>query len=613
MHRFAPRPPSRWLMPLAALLPACGAGPPETKAPAPPESAVEDVAPEASTGVRLRAPVYARRHMVVAPNPHASRAGDAMLARGGSAIDAVVAMAVMLTLVEPQSSGIGGGGFLVHFDAAQPQARRVETYDGRETAPAAAGPDLFLDADGAPLPFFEAVASGRSVGVPGLLRMLALAHAEHGHLPWADLFPPAIALAEQGFEISPRLHRLLERDAQHPIAEALKLRDQPVAGRYFYDEQGNARPVGHRLVNAPLAAVLRKVAEQGPDAFYTGPIAHDIAYAVRNAPRMPGGMTVDDLAGYKARKRPALCGPYRKWMLCSMPPPTSGGITLLQMLGMLAYVDIGRLLPHGPALIHLFSEAGRLAYADRGLWIADPDFVDVPTQALLDPRYIESRAALISLGRRLEPVEPGPIQAAASSSLAPDTSPERPSTSHMVAVDAGGRVASMTASIEGAFGSRQMVHGFLLNNELTDFSFPPERDGRPIQNRVEPGKRPRSSMTPLIVLDETGQRFEAALGSAGGSRIIPYVARTLIFMLDYGMDVQRAMAGPHSLCRGKAVELERDPAYTAWIERVAPALRALGHTVEVGPLNSGLHGIRRRGFGYEGGADPRREGLVLGR
>ena len=590
---------------LFAFINACGA----TPAPKPALPSVEDIAPEAATGRHTQPPVFARKYMAGAANPHASNAGASMLARGGSAVDAVIAMAMVLTLVEPQSSGIGGGAFMLHFD---PVEAEVTAYDGRETAPASATPDMFIGPNGEPRHFFDAVVGGRSIGVPGLIRMLKMAHDAHGKLPWKDLFAPAIALSESGFEISDRLHHLLMRDAtSEHLPEPLRLRAQADAGPYFYDSDGQPWPVGTKVTNLALAGVLRDVADHGPDAFYTGPLAAEIARAAREAPRHPSGMTVGDLAGYRPLERKAVCRPYRDWQICGMPPPTSGGVTLLQILGILEMHDLSALSPDGPELVHLFVEAARLAYADRGLYLADPDFVDVPVDALLDSAYLRQRAGLIDSTRRLESIAPG-RPAGISDHWSPDASLDLPSTSHMVAVDAEGRSVSMTASIENAFGSKQMVRGFLLNNELTDFSFVPEKDAKPVANRVQSGKRPRSSMAPVIVLDRSGKQFVAAIGSPGGSRIILYVARTLIGILDYGFDVQRAIEQPNFLCRGGAVELEAAPGYEVWVQTVKTALEARGHEVDVRDLNSGLQGIRHRPYGYEGGADPRREGLIVG-
>ena len=516
---------------LSTCCPAGSLSPPENVPPHPQVTTAdkEDIAPEAATGLRSINAVSTTRTMVGAANPHASQAGLTMLRAGGSAVDATIAMALVLTLVEPQSSGIGGGAFMLHFDN---RSTTVRAYDGRETAPASATPNMFLDADGKPRSFHDAVVGGLSVGAPGLLRMLDLAHRAHGKLPWAKLFEPAIKLCDEGFAISPRLHALVAADPA--------LSQSPSARGYFYDDAGAAKPAGTVLVNRELGAVFRAVAAGGADAFYRGAIAEDIVRAVREAPTHPGGLTAADLADYKAVEREALCVPYRKFEVCGMPPPTSGGITTLQILGLLARFEPAQLRFDKPLGVHLFAEASRLAYADRGLYIADPDFVAVPTRELLSPAYLQERSQAIAVDHVMPVAVPGEIEGGATT-RAPDASAELPSTSHMVAVDSDGNAVTMTASIESAFGSRQMVRGFLLNNELTDFSFEAEQDGRRVANRVQPGKRPRSSMAPIFVFDSNRQLY-LAVGSPGGSRIIEYVARTLIEVLDGGLDIQTAIA-----------------------------------------------------------------------
>jgi len=561
----------------------------------------EAIAPEAATGSRTLAAVHAPTAMVGAANPHASRAGLAMLQRGGSAVDAAIAMAMVLTLVEPQSSGIGGGAFLLHFD---PAGEGLETYDGRETAPAAATPDMFLAPDGTARDFMTTYVGGLSVGVPGLLRILELAHAEHGKLPWAVLFEPAIALARSGFEMSPRLFSLLEADPS--------LREFEAAGGYFYRPDGTPLAVGTVIKNPALADTLELIARDGARALYEGAIAADIVDAVQHAPRNPGRLTVEDLARYRAVKRAPVCGPYRQVTVCGMAPPTSGGVTLLQILGILDRFDVTATGGGSPAFAHLFAEAGRLAYADRARFLGDPGFTEVPVEGLLAPAYLAERAALIDPHKSMGVASAGQPAQAHGLRLGDDRSPELPSTSHLVAADAEGRVVSMTASIEMGFGSHLMVRGFLLNNQLTDFSFTPEEGGLPVANRVEPLKRPRSSMAPTIVLDREGRSFVMAIGSPGGSRIIPYVARAIVDVVDFDMDLQAAIAQPNIANRNGATELEAVAGQEPSTEALAEALRALGHEVTIGDQNSGLHGIRRVDAGYEGGADPRREGLILG-
>jgi gamma-glutamyltranspeptidase / glutathione hydrolase len=549
---------------------------------------------EPATGVTPKHLATAQRFMVVAAHPLAARAGVDVLRRGGSAVDAAIATELVLNLVEPQSSGIGGGGFLLYYDA---KAGELFAYDGRETAPAAARPDRFLDASGAPLARADAVVSGKSVGVPGLLRMLELAHRAHGKLAWAELFRPAIALAELGFPISPRLHALLASDRYLAQDEA--------ARRYFYLPDGTARPEGTILKDPEFAAVLRQVAAQGANAFYSGDIARDIAAAVRAHKRAAGDLTEADLAAYTAKERGALCGPYRVWKICGVPPPSAGGATVIEILGMLQRFDLRALKPDSVAAAHLFSEAGRLAYADRDLYIADPDFVAQPLAGLLDLKYLAARAALIdpahSMGRARAGVPAG------AAALGQGEALELPSTTHLSIVDAGGNAVAMTASIESAFGNRQMVRGFLLNNELTDFSWLPEEGGRPVANRVEAGKRPRSSMAPTMVFDARG-RLYMVIGSPGSHAIINYVAQTIVDVLDWGMDIQEAVAAPRMGSRNGPTELEQGTA----LERLAPALTRMGHTVRIHPEASGLHGIVRAPGGWTGGADPRREGVALG-
>jgi gamma-glutamyltranspeptidase / glutathione hydrolase len=537
------------------------------------------------------APAKAARQMVVAANPLAADTGREILRAGGSAIDAAIATALVLNLVEPQSSGIGGGAFLLHFDG---KTGDIAAYDGRETAPAAATPALFLRPDGAPMGFWEAVVGGRSVGVPGLLRMFELAHRAHGRLPWAKLFEPAIRLAEDGFVVSPRLHAL--------IAEDKYLKTSPATAAYFHDASGAPLAVGTIRRNPAFAETLRRIARYGADAFYTGPIAEAIVAAVRGAAANPGELSVADLAGYQAKQRQVLCGPYRTWRVCGMPPPTSGGVAVLQILGILQGFDLSSLAPESPAAWHLIAEASRLAFADRNQFLADTDFVPVPVDDLLDTAYLARRGGLISPDTSLGKAAPGlPLQ---NGAMPVQQAP--PSTSHLVVVDAAGNAVSMTASIESAFGSRLMAAGFMLNNELTDFSFRPEAEGRPVANRFQAGKRPRSSMAPTMVLDGNG-RLVLAIGSPGGSRIIGYVVKAVIGALDWGLDMQAAIDLPNVVNRNGVTDVE-DSAPAALVDGLA----ARGQEIKVGPLNSGLHGIAVTADGLTGGADPRREGVALG-
>jgi gamma-glutamyltranspeptidase/glutathione hydrolase len=540
------------------------------------------------------APAY----MVAAANPHAARAGIEMLRAGGSAVDAAIAAQMVLTLVEPQSSGIGGGAFLLHWD---PATKKIAAYDGRETAPAAARTDRFVRPDGVPMGLGEAIASGRSVGVPGALRMLELAHAKHGRLPWKRLFAPAIRLAEEGFAVSPRLHRLVAAD---PL-----LRRNAAARNYFYLADGRALPVGHRLRNPALAAVLRRLAADGAEAFYRGEIARDIAAAVAAQPS-PGDLTEQDFSAYRALEREPVCGRYRAHRICGMPPPSSGGIAVLAILGLLERFDMGRVRPGSTEAVHLFSEAGRLAYADRDHYVGDPAFVQVPVSGLLDPGYLRERSSLIRAEKSMGRAFAG-RPAGAPVSLGADATLESAGTSHVSAIDAQGNAVAMTSSIESAFGSRILVRGFLLNNQLTDFAFAPEEGGRPLANRVEAGKRPRSSMAPTLVFGPDGG-LRLAIGSAGGSQIINYVAKALVAALDWKLDLRQAIAAPNMGSRNGDTEIERG----STLESVAAALQSLGHPVQAIDMVSGTQGVARRpggsGFTLTGGADPRREGVALG-
>ena len=552
-------------------------------------------APEPASGVSAKHAVVARHFLVAAAHPLAVEAGYDVLRRGGTAIDAAVAVQLVLNLVEPQSSGLGGGAFILHFSAGD---AKLSAYDGRETAPAAARADRFIGAEGRPLGFLDAVVGGKSVGTPGVLRALELAHAGHGKLPWADLFQPAIRLASEGFALSPRLHRLL-------TAVRLPGRD-PAMRRMYYRDDDRPKPVGTLLRNPALADTLRKIAAQGAAAFYQGDIARDIADKVRHAPN-PGDLSEEDLARYRAKQREPVCGPYRQWKVCGMPPPSSGGIAVLQVLGMLQRLAPESLPADPVRAAHLVAEAERLAYADRARYLADADFVSVPVEGLLAPKYLAARAALIRPYRALGPALPGTPPGAPLAELADDASPELPSTSHLSVVDSAGNAVAMTSSIEYAFGSQQMVRGFLLNNQLTDFSFVAEQDGKPVANRIEPGKRPRSSMAPTMVFDRDGKLI-LALGSAGGSAIINHVVKTLVGALDWNLDIQHAIALPNFGNRNGPTELELGTVAEGW----AQPLRALGHEVRIIDMTSGVHAIQRTPDGWRGGADSRREGTAKG-
>ncbi|MET0857158.1 MAG: gamma-glutamyltransferase [Telluria sp.] len=561
-------------------------------------------APEIATGYADKPGWAAAKFMVSAANPLAVEAGYRILKKGGSAIDAAIATQLVLGLVEPQSSGIGGGAFLMYYDG-----KTMQAYDGRETAPAAADEHLFQNADGTAVSRVTGVVGGRSVGVPGVLRMLEMAHKQHGKLPWKTLFEPAIQLSVKGFAVSQRLNGLLTWD-QH-------LRKDPVAAKYFYSADGQPWPIGHILKNPALAATLRAIAAGGADAFYKGPIARDIAAKVAGHPTNPGKLTAADIAGYQPKSRPPVCSDYRAWTVCGMPPPSSGGIAVAQMLGILETRDMSQYplvdgMP-GPEALHLFTEAGRLAYADRNRYAADTDFVPLPGRGvagLIDKDYLARRAMLIgekSMGVA-QPGNPPGMEVA----WGRDTAIDMPSTSHLSVVDGRGAGLAMTTTVEDAFGARMMVDGFILNNQLTDFSFDSRDKDGPIANRVQAGKRPRSAMSPTIVLDKATRKLALTAGSPGGTAIINYVAKTLVGTLDWGLNVQQAIALPNFGSRNGPTELEDRRFPQATVD----ALKARGHTIRFSEQNSGLHGIQRlsihgRDFWF-GGADPRREGVAKG-
>jgi gamma-glutamyltranspeptidase/glutathione hydrolase len=559
----------------------------------------EPPAPEHPSGWIDKKPVTSHRYMVAAANPLATQAGYEILRAGGNAIDAAIAVQLVLGLVEPQSSGLGGGAFLLFHDA---RSKRLTAYDGRETAPAAATPERFLAPDGKPLAFYDAVIGGRSVGIPGTVKLLETVHRRHGRLPWQRLFRRAITLADEGFEISPRLNAMVAAETHWSQARA---RD------YFVAPDGSARPVGERLRNPAYARTLRTLAAQGAKAFYDGPIADDIIRTANEATRNPGDLARADFARYDVKVRAPVCGAYRGYRVCGMPLPSSGGTTVLQVLKMLEPYDVASMGPASFWSVHFVSEAERLAYADRGVYMADPDFFRAPA-GLLDDQYLRARSRLISVNRSLGTALPG--DPARRSAEAPalawggDAAAEFPSTSHIAIVDRYGNAVSMTTTIEDGFGSRLMTEGgFLLNNELTDFSFAPTDGGKPVANRVEPGKRPRSSMAPTIAYDRAG-RVAIVAGSPGGSAIIDYVVKTLVAIVDWRLDPQAAVALSNFGSRNGATELEEATPVTA----LAPRLRALGHDVRVIDQTSGLQAIVRTHDGWIGGADPRREGIVLG-
>jgi len=577
--------------------------------------------PEIATGFTRKADVVTQKFSVAAANPLATQAGFDILKAGGSAVDAAVAVQMVLGLVEPQSSGIGGGAFLLHSAAGEGEhvAPKVQAFDGRETAPAAATEDLLLNAEGKPLAFHSAVVGGRSVGTPGVLRMLAQAHAQHGKLPWAQLFEPAITLANQGFAISPRLYAQLKADAY--------LRLDPTARAYFYQASGEPHPVGHMLRNPELAAVLQRIATDGVQAFYTGEVAEAVVRKVQQHASNPGRLALSDLANYQAKERTPLCFDHaalsRVYRVCGFPPPSSGAIAIGQILGLLQHTPASLMkspleMVDGtpdPRWLHLYTEASRLAFADRAQYVADPDFAPAPSgewQSLLAPAYLQERAKLIRPTAMPQAPAGVPVRAQRSS-FAPMADQPEYGTSHISIVDGQGNALAMTTTIEDAFGSRQMVKGFLLNNELTDFSFAPrDAQGRIVANRVQPNKRPRSSMSPTLVFDKATGQLVMSVGSPGGAMIIHFTAKTLYGVLNWGLSPQQAIALPNFGSVGGPLVLEGG--------RFAPAtlaaLRERGHEVREQPLTSGLQAVVKQNKNgqtvWVSGADPRREGEVMG-
>jgi gamma-glutamyltranspeptidase/glutathione hydrolase len=593
---------------LLALSSACTTQPPANAL----RYSVPDLAmqPEAASGNTSKPGWAYTRQAVAAANPLATDAGHQVLRAGGSALDAAIAVQMVLGLVEPQSSGIGGGAFLLHFDG-----QKVTAHDGRETAPAGARADMFMD-QGKPLPFADAVQSGHSVGVPGVVRMLEVAHRQHGRLPWAQLMAPAITLAEQGFRVSPRLHALLNADAL--------LKKDPLALRFFYQADGQAWPVGHVLRNPEYAHVLRGIAQAGSRALLEGPVAAAMVARTAQAPR-PGTLSLQDLANYQPRMREALCFDHtaasRAYRLCGFPPPSSGQIAIGQILGMLGHTaaqgpELAGGLP-SPDWLHRYTEASRLAFADRAQFVADPDFVSAPAgewRSLLAPAYLRDRSQLI--GAQAMKAAPAGQPGGQTTSFAPMPTQTEYGTSHISVVDAQGRAVAMTTTIEAAFGSRRMVTtdptrpgGFLLNNELTDFSLAPaDAQGRPIANRVEPGKRPRSSMSPTLVFDKATGQILMSGGSPGGAAIIHYTAKLLTGTLHWGLNAQQAIDLPNFGSLGGPTLLEAQRFERSTVD----SLKARGHEVREMEMTSGLQAIERTPSGWFGGADPRREGVVLG-
>ncbi|WP_318490172.1 gamma-glutamyltransferase [Photobacterium leiognathi] len=587
MPRFAP--------PFALLLSACCFSLPVFANEA--SQASDNIEPEPTISQQSQQLVKGNEWMIATANKYASEAGADILSKGGSAVDAMITAQLVLGLVEPQSSGIGGGGFLVYWDNDNNQ---MTTFDGRETAPFAATPRLFQDNQGKPLKFYDAVVGGRSVGTPGTIKLLWRSHEQYGKLAWKSLFLPAIKLAKDGFVVSPRLAAMIEKDANN-------LSRYPATKAYFFDNDGNPIKAGTKLTNPAYANTLLQIADYGPKAFYQGDIARDIVATVQQAEGNPGVLNTMDLASYSVKQREPICAPYRQYKVCGMGPPSSGALTLGQILAMLNHYPLAKLGADNVESWRLIGDASRLAFADRDRYMADSDYVPMPTRGLLDPAYLAQRAALLQGKQALTRVEPGSPPWNHAQKQTNNEALELPSTTHLSIVDEEGNVVSLTSTIENSFGSRLMVRGFLLNNELTDFSFRSQIDGVPIANRIEPGKRPRSSMTPTIVMKDNQPVL--TIGSPGGSQIIGYVAKTLVAYLDWGMDLQQAINLPNMNNRFGTFELEQDTAATAW----APKLEKLGYKTQIKDLNSGIQAISIAPELLTGAADPRREGKVISR
>ncbi len=533
-----------------------------------------------------------------AADPRGAAAGLAMLKQGGSAMDAAAAMMLAMTVVEPQSSGIGGGGFLIYQAAG---ARMPDTFDGREKAPMAATEGLFLTPEGKAMSGREAVPGGKSVGVPGNVAMVAMAHKKHGKLPWAALFAPAIELARGGYEITPRMARSIAYSAK-------TLALTPEASAIYLNADGSGKAAGTRIINEPLARTFEMIAKNGPDAFYKGEVAQSIVTRVTTAPTNPATMTMADMAAYEAKARTPVCGQYRVWRVCGMGPPSAGGIAVIAILKQLEGFDLGKLGPASPVSWHLFAESERLAFADRASFGGDADFVPVPVAGLVADDYLKARGSLIKADARMAMSEAGKPRGAMA--FTPGPGNEVPSTTHFAAADANGNVASWTSTVEGGFGSQMVASGMVLNNELTDFSFEPEKDGKPVANRVQGGKRPRSSMAPAIVYDASG-KVVLAVGAAGGMTIPAQVAKAIIGVLDWKLSVADAIALPLVYVNGDTLYAESGDQGDL-LKPVVPVLEAMGHKVVVTPLGLKANGLERTAKGWRGGADPRSEGTSLG-
>lgn len=555
----------------------------------------DNIAPEAATGLTQQNLVEGKEWMIASANPYASEAGAEILRKGGNAIDAMVATQLVLGLVEPQSSGIGGGAFLVYWDAKK---KALTTFDGRETAPLEVTQQLFQDDKGQPLKFYDAVVGGRSVGTPGTIKLMWDTHQKLGKLDWKTLFEPAIKLAKDGFTVSPRLATLVKNDQEY-------LQRSPAAKTYFFNQDGSPITAGQDLKNPDYAKTLQAISDNGAVAFYQGDIAKRIVNTVRNETANPGVLNLIDFTAYQVKEREPVCAPYRQYSICGMGPPSSGALTLGQILGMLSHYPLSDMGKDDVQSWKLLGDASRLAFADRGKYMADSDYVPMPTQGLLDNDYLEKRAELLKGKEALTETSAGSPPWSHAHNYALDEAIELPSTSHFSIVDKDRNVVSITTTIENGFGSRLMVGGFLLNNELTDFSFRSQIDGVPIANRIEPGKRPRSSMAPTIVMENNKPYM--AIGSPGGSQIIGYVAKTLVAHLDWGLNLQQAIDLPNMNNRFGTFEIEKDTAAEAW----GPKLEKLGFTIQVKELNSGVQAIKLQGDSLIGAADPRREGKVI--
>lgn len=554
-------------------------------------------APEIATGVNTLQTARGSQMMAVTAHPEATKAAYDVLKRGGTAVDAAIAAQLVLGLVEPQSSGIGGGAFALYYDA---EHRQLFSFDGRETAPQTAGEYLFVDNDGQAMNFYDASVGGRAVGVPGVPRMMQMMHNMYGDLEWRELFSPAIQLSEQGFKVTPRLSK--------SVASSKRRFEVDVKTKLvFLPDSKTPLQVGDIYKNFDYAKTLRILASQGADAFYTGKMAQDIISKVRDVPGNPGALSMEDMASYRPKMRDVICDTYRGYKVCSMAEPSSGGITLLETLKILEYFDLRALGAHKPQSWHIIAEASRLAFADRNKYIADSDFVPSYAKALLNKSYLQSRARMIDIDKASLEVKAGtPPMVQKHASLGVDDSIKPPGTTHMSIVDLSGNIVSMTSSIESAFGSHLMVDGFMLNNQLTDFAFiPADKEGNSKANRVEGGKRPRSSMAPTIVFDPKGQPF-MVVGSAGGSRIIGFVLNQIISAIDWNIPIDQSISRPHIVHRGKKLELERSGVY------FAESLKNYGHPVQVGDMNSGITAIQFNGRAMLGVADPRREGTAMG-